>query len=84
MSIEASDRPARKRRRGGVTRKVGAIHQQGWAELSSPYPPFEIIGADRIEDIHAASLRVLCELGMEVLSEPLRRTLAVAGAQVEC
>ena len=83
MSIETSGRPTRHRRRGGVVRKAGVIHQRPWAEISSPYPPFEIIDADRIEDIHAASLRVLSELGMEVLSEPLRQTLAAAGAQVE-
>ena len=83
MSIETSSRPARRRRRGGTARKAGALHQQAWAELSSPYPPFEIINAARIEDIHAASLRVLSELGMEVLHEPLRRTLAAAGADVE-
>ena len=83
MSIETSGRPARHRRRGGVARKVGVIHQRPWAEISSPYPRFEIIDADRIEDIHAASLRVLSELGMEVLSEPLRQTLAAAGARVE-
>ena len=80
MSIETSGRPGRKRRR---VRKAGAIHQQGWAELTSPYPPFEIVGAEQIEDIHAASLRVLAELGMEVLHEPLRKTLAAAGAEVE-
>jgi len=83
MSIETSGRPSRKRRRGGGARKAGAIHQQGWAELSSPYPPFEIVGAELIEDIHAASLRVLSELGMEVLHEPLRKILAAAGADVE-
>ncbi len=89
MSIETGGRAERQRHRGRTrnrggrsARTAGAIHQRDWAEVSNPYPPVEIISAERIEDIHKASLRVLSELGVEVLHEPLRRTLAEAGAQV--
>ncbi len=85
MSIETSARPARQRRRGGggTARTVGAIQQRPWAEVSNPYAPTEIINAERIEDIHTASLRVLSELGVEVLHAPLRQTLSKAGAEVD-
>jgi trimethylamine--corrinoid protein Co-methyltransferase len=43
----------------------------------------EVLTADQIEAIHHTSLRILEELGMEVMSPRARDLLAAAGAQVD-
>jgi len=43
----------------------------------------EVLSADQIEAIHATSLRILEELGMEVMSARARGVLQAAGAKVD-
>ena len=43
----------------------------------------ELLSADQLEAVHLTSLRILEELGMEVMSERARGILAAAGAQVD-
>jgi trimethylamine--corrinoid protein Co-methyltransferase len=47
------------------------------------YRPTEVVSADELESIHVASLRVLSEIGMDILDESARALLKDAGAQVE-
>ncbi len=43
----------------------------------------EVLSEDDLERIHAATLRVLERVGLEVRSEPIRRELAACGARVD-
>jgi trimethylamine--corrinoid protein Co-methyltransferase len=72
---EASRRRAR--------RTAGGVRQLPWRRLVNPYRPIEILSADHVEAIHVASLRILAEIGMEVLGERALDALATAGAEVD-
>jgi trimethylamine---corrinoid protein Co-methyltransferase len=73
-----------RRRQGGRGRRVGAgLAQLPWTEVNNPYPPMEVLSADQIEAIHHTSLRILEELGMEVLSPRALSVLKAAGAAVD-
>ena len=54
-----------------------------WRTLTNPYRPVEILSADQIETIHRASLRILSEVGLEVLGDRAIDLLVRAGAQVD-
>jgi trimethylamine--corrinoid protein Co-methyltransferase len=75
----------RRRRQGGRGRRLGGsqIAQLPWADVVNPYAPMEILSADQIEAIHLTSLRILEELGMEVMSARALALLAAAGAEVD-
>lgn len=64
-------------------RPSGRIAQLPWVELENPYAPLEILSADQLEAIHLTSLRILEELGMEVLSARARTLLERAGATTD-
>ena len=59
------------------------LAQPPFQRLRNPFPPFEILSADQIEAIHAASLQVLAEIGLNFLLAEARAILAAAGAEVE-
>ena len=59
------------------------MHQLPWRQVVQPYAPLEVLSADQIEAIHLTSLRILEELGMEVMSARGRALLKAAGAQVD-
>ena len=52
-------------------------------QLRSPYPPFEILSAVQIETLHASSLRVLSEIGVNFLLPEAVEILKGAGAEVD-
>ncbi|MDH3690668.1 MAG: trimethylamine methyltransferase family protein [Gammaproteobacteria bacterium] len=64
-------------------RKVGAVHQREWAAVHNAYPPFEILDPERIESLHLASLKILQELGIEVLHPSTRDLLRREGAGID-
>ncbi|TAL07363.1 MAG: methyltransferase [Chloroflexota bacterium] len=68
----------RRERRAG-----GGVPRLPWRRLVNPYRPVEILSADQIEMIHGASLRILAEVGMEVLGDRAIDILARAGANIE-
>jgi trimethylamine---corrinoid protein Co-methyltransferase len=74
-----------RRRQGGRGRRVDGnrIPQLPWSEVSNPYPPMEVLSADQVEAIHLTSLRILENLGMEVMSPRALAILKAAGAQVD-
>jgi trimethylamine--corrinoid protein Co-methyltransferase len=49
----------------------------------NPYPFMEVLSADQIETIHQTSLRILEELGIEVMSARALDLLARAGAKID-
>jgi trimethylamine--corrinoid protein Co-methyltransferase len=74
-----------KRREGSRGRRTRdrALPQLAWRSVANPWAPLELLSADQLEAIHAASLRILAELGIEVLSERARALLRSAGAEVD-
>jgi trimethylamine---corrinoid protein Co-methyltransferase len=74
-----------RRRQGGRARRVDAsrIAQLPWSEVINPYPPMEVLSADQVEAIHLTSLRILENLGMEVMSPRALAVLKAQGADVD-
>ena len=54
-----------------------------WRRLVNPFRPVEILSADHVEAIHRASLRILAEIGMEVMGDRALDAFAAAGAHVD-
>jgi len=75
----------RRRREGVRPRRTASaqLPQLPWQELTNPYPPMEVLAPDQIEAIHATSLRILEELGIEVMSTRALDVFACAGASVD-
>ena len=59
------------------------LDQTPWRRFRNPYPPIEILDAEQLEAIHANSLRILCEIGIKVLDDPSRHSLAAIGCEVD-
>jgi trimethylamine--corrinoid protein Co-methyltransferase len=64
-------------------RTAPGIRQLPWRRLVNPYRPIEILSADQVEAIHVASLRILDEIGMQVLGDRALDALGAAGARVD-
>jgi trimethylamine---corrinoid protein Co-methyltransferase len=75
----------KRRREGGRLRRTsgGRLPQLPWQAVVNPYAPMEVLGAEQVEAIHLTSLRILEELGIELMSARARDTLRAAGAVVE-
>jgi trimethylamine--corrinoid protein Co-methyltransferase len=68
----------RKERRVG-----GGITRLPWRRLVNPFRPLDILSADQLEAIHRASLRILAEIGLQVLGDRAIDLLAAAGANID-
>jgi trimethylamine---corrinoid protein Co-methyltransferase len=77
----SSPEPTAHRRR--ERRVGGGIGQLPWRTHVNPYRPVEILSADQLETIHRASLRILSEVGLEVLGDRAIDLLAAAGADID-
>jgi len=64
-------------------RTAAGIRQVPWRRLVNPFRPVELLSADQVEAIHRASLRILSEIGMEVLGDRPLELFARAGARVD-
>jgi len=75
----------RRRREGGRARRTGSgpLPQLPWQAVTNPYAPMEVLTADQLEAIHLTSLRILEELGIELMSRRARELLRTAGADVD-
>ena len=76
---------ARRRREGGRGRRTasGHLRQLPWRTVRNPFAPLEVLTADQVEAIHLTSLRILEELGIELMSARARDIMRRAGAQVD-
>src|SRR5512137_633182 len=76
---------SRRRREGRRVRRSasGALPQLPWRDVTNPYPTLDILSADQVEAIHHTSLRILGELGIELMSPRARALLRAYGAQVD-
>ena len=82
------EEPRRRGRRRGPSHKSrerakGRIPQLPWRQPRNPYPPLEILTDDQIEAIHATSMRILEELGIELMSPRARQMFRAVGAEVD-
>lgn len=59
------------------------IPQLPWKQPRNPTPPMKVLSDDQIEAIHNASVRVLEELGIELMSAEARQMFREAGAEVD-
>jgi trimethylamine--corrinoid protein Co-methyltransferase len=75
----------RKRRQGGRARRTGSstLPQLPWRDVRNSYRPLEVLSADQIEAIHHTSLRILRELGIELMSPRARALLRAYGAATD-
>ena len=73
-------REARRRREAAQTRPVS---QRTYRQAQLPFPPMRLISDDEVETIHAKSLLLLEEIGMDVLNPEARDLYRSAGACVE-
>ena len=76
------------KRSGRGQRKLARVadslaHQLPWINLVNPYPPLEPLSGDQLGALHAASMTVLEDYGIEVLSERVRASFRGAGARVD-
>jgi trimethylamine---corrinoid protein Co-methyltransferase len=74
-----------RRRQGGRGRRLDGsrVPQLPWTEVRNPYAPMEVLSADQLEAIHLTSLRILENLGMEVMSPRALAVLEAGGADVD-
>jgi len=83
-----NDQPVRRRKgrrsanRGQQT-STPAIEQLPWKQPQIPFAPLELLNADQLETIHQASLEILRDIGMEIMSPDARKILKTAGAHVD-
>lgn len=74
-------------RRGGRAGKRAAdaatFAQPPFRQLQIPFQPTNLVSEDELESIHLASLRVLKEIGMDVLHDDARRLMKEHGADVK-
>ncbi len=72
-------RPGSRARRSGS----GRLAQLPWTTVTNPYAPMEVLSTDQIEAIHRTSLRILEEIGIELMSPAARAAMRTLGAQVD-
>ena len=84
MTIETAEKPARVRRgrRGGGTTRT-PIPRGAFNQPRLPFEPTKFVSDDQIEQIHDASLKVLEEIGIDVLNVEAREYYRQAGAELD-
>ncbi len=74
----------RSRRRGArMARDPDRLQQPPWRPLRYRHPPFELLSAEQVDEIHHAGARILRDIGMVVLSDDARQRYARAGCDVD-
>jgi len=73
----------RQRRRERLPRGQAVIPQLPARRVRNPYPPMKLLSADQVEAIHDASLHILENFGIEVMSARALSLFEQAGAKVD-
>ena len=71
-----------RRGRAKVAREVTNFTQAPYRQKKNPFQPMSIFSVDEIESIHEASLKVLCDTGMDIQSPRAVEILKRGGASV--
>ena len=72
----------RPQRRGRTAKRASSATKQfdqAWRQWVRPYPPIAQYSVDEVEAIHLASLKILRDIGIKVLSEEARALYVSAG-----
>jgi trimethylamine--corrinoid protein Co-methyltransferase len=72
-----------RRGRGKVSREASSFQQAPYRQKSNPFQPMSIFSEDEIESIHEASLKVLCETGIDIQSPRAVAILKREGATID-
>ncbi|MDA8871935.1 trimethylamine methyltransferase family protein [Candidatus Thioglobus sp.] len=72
-----------RRGRGKTTREVTNFQQAPYGQKKNPFQPMNIFSEDEIESIHEASLKVLCDTGMDIQSPRAVKILKRKGAMID-
>ena len=80
--VLASGRSRRGGRAGKRSGNGSAFEQPPFRQLKIPLRPTKLISDDELESIHLASLRVLKEIGVDVLHDGARQIMKERGADV--
>ncbi|WP_315923474.1 trimethylamine methyltransferase family protein [Mesorhizobium sp. SP-1A] len=80
--VPATDHARRGGRAGKRSGGSAAFEQPPFRQLKNPLEPTRLVSDDELESIHLASLRVLKEIGVDVLHEEARRIMKAHGADV--
>ncbi len=71
-----------RRGRSKNVREVTNFHQAPYGQKKNPFQPMSIFSEDEIESIHQASLKVLCDTGMDIQSPRAVEILKREGAMI--
>jgi len=82
LDIESSERTRRGGRAGKREARQAGFDQPPARKLRIPFEPTRAVSEDELESIHLASLRMLSEIGIDVLHDEARETMRAAGAMV--
>ena len=52
-------------------------------QLQNPYRPIEVLDAESLDMIHDGSMRILEQIGLQIMSEPARRLMQQQGATID-
>src|SRR5450432_2653772 len=76
---------ASKRRQGGRVRRTGGtqVPQLPWQTVINPFAPMAVLSDDQVESVHLTSIRILEDLGIEVMSPRALGILKAGGATVD-
>ena len=72
-----------RQRRIDPSRRRARLHQLAWQQLRHGFAPTEPLSADAIEALHRASLTILGEIGIRMLTPEARQAFRRAGAKVD-
>ncbi|HEY6631703.1 MAG TPA: trimethylamine methyltransferase family protein, partial [Rhizobiaceae bacterium] len=75
----AADRMRRGGRAGKRAGGSAAFEQPAFRQLKNPFAPTKLVSDDELESIHLASLRVLKEIGADVLHDGARQIMKEHG-----
>ena len=71
-----------RRGRAKVSREVVDFKQAPYSQKKNPFQPMTIFSEDEIESIHQASIKVLCDTGLDFQSPRAVEILKKAGANI--
>jgi len=76
-------RAGSRRRSSGATKTNQRFEQLPWQQLSMPFPPTDVARSEQLDLIHDGSMRVLEQIGIDVLLPKAREMMVAAGATAD-
>ena len=70
-------------RRAKAGRSGGGIPQLPWQRVTNPYTPMQLLNEEQMDKLHRTSMRILSELGIQVMGEKVLKIFEAAGAIVD-